>query len=113
MAAELTAADVAVILGDGVASFLGRGDDDKLAALASQHAAIVTALARSYTRGRGFVGAEPAEDVSAVIVTATARLIANPEQLAADYGSVSMRTGWQGWNLAEQIVLNRYRVRAQ
>ncbi|MCH9729538.1 MAG: hypothetical protein K0U84_07660 [Actinomycetia bacterium] len=104
---------MAAVTGQHVADFLGQGDDTSLVALASEHAAIVTALARSYTRGRGFAEAEPAEDIAAVIVTATARLVANPEQLASDFGSVSMRGGWQGWNLAEQIVLNRYRVRAQ
>lgn len=104
---------MAAVTGQQVADFLGQGDDTDLVALAGQHAAIITALARSYTRDRGFAGAEPAEDIAAVITTATARLIANPEQLSADFGSVSMRNGWQGWNLAEQIVLNRYRVRAQ
>ncbi|WP_460355838.1 hypothetical protein [Mycobacterium sp. ZZG] len=104
---------MAAVTGQQVADFLGQGDDSGLVALAGDHAAVVTALARSYTRGRGFAGADPAEDIAAVIVTATARLVANPEQLASDYGSVSMRGGWQGWNLAEQIVLNRYRVRAQ
>lgn len=100
------------VTGQQVADFLGQGDNSEAVTLAGDHAAIITALARSYTRGRGFIGAEPAEDIAAVIVTATARLVANPEQLASDYGSVSLRGGWQGWNLAEQIVLNRYRVRA-
>ncbi|MEZ5202731.1 MAG: hypothetical protein R2742_16180 [Micropruina glycogenica] len=104
---------MAAVTGQMVADFLGQGDDSSLVALAGDHAAIVTALARSYTRGRGFAEAEPTEDIAAVIVTATARLVANPEQLASDVGSVSVRGGWQGWNLAEQIVLNRYRVRAQ
>ena len=101
------------VTGQQVADFLGLGDNSEAVAQAEDHAAIVTALARSYTRGRGFAGADPAEDIAAVIVTATARLVANPEQLASDYGNVSMRGGWMGWNLAEQIVLNRYRVRAQ
>lgn len=101
------------VTGQQVADFLGLGDDVAAVAQAGDHAAIVTALARSYTRGRGLAGAEPAEDIAAVIVTATARLMANPEQLASDVGSVSVRGGWMGWNLAEQIVLNRYRVRAQ
>ncbi|MFS0898927.1 hypothetical protein [Mycolicibacterium litorale] len=101
------------VTGQQVAEFLGQGDNTEAVALAGDHAAIITALARSYTRGRGFVGAEPAEDIAAVIVTATARLVANPEQITTDYGSVSLRGGWQGWNLAEQIVLNRYRVRAR
>ncbi|MCV7302638.1 hypothetical protein H7J93_23725 [Mycobacterium barrassiae] len=103
---------MAAVTGQAVADFLGQGDDDTLVELASEHAAIMTALARSYTRGRGFAGADPAEDIAAVIVTATARLVANPEQLASEVGSVAIRGGWQGWNLAEQIVLNRYRVRA-
>lgn len=101
------------VTGQQIAEFLGCGDDDSLVELAGEHAAIVTALARSYTRGRGFVGAEPSEDIAAVITTATARLVANPEQLATEVGSVSTRGFWFGWNLAEQIVLNRYRVRAQ
>lgn len=101
------------VTGQQVADFLGLGDNSEAVAQAGDHAAIVTALARSYTRGRGFAGADPAEDIAAVIVTATARLVANPEQIASEFGSVSMRGGWQGWNLAEQIVLNRYRVRAR
>ena len=114
------------VTGQQVADFLGQGSDTTLIAQAGDHAAIVTALARSYTRGRGFTLAydytsdgefadvvEPAEDIAAVIVTATARLVANPEQIQTAVGSVQVRGGWQGWNLAEQIVLNRYRVRAQ
>lgn len=101
------------VTGQQVADFLGQGDDDQLVALADQHVQIVTAMARSYTRDRGFVGAAPAEDIAAVIVTASARLVANPEQLATDVGAVSMRGGFAGWSLAELFVLNRYRVRAQ
>lgn len=101
------------VTGQEVAAFLGLGDDAALVAQAGQHAAIVTAMVRSYTRGRGFVGAVPTEDVAAVIVTATARLLANPEQIQTEYGTVSTRGGFQGFNIAEQIVLNRYRVRAQ
>jgi hypothetical protein len=102
-----------MVTGATVASFLGRGDDPTLVALAEQHAVIVTAMARSYTRGQGFTGSEPADDIAAVITTATARLVANPEQLSTDVGSVSIRGGWQGWNVAELATLNRYRVRAQ
>ncbi|PND58129.1 hypothetical protein CRM90_09080 [Mycobacterium sp. ENV421] len=104
---------MAAVTGQDVADFLGAGDDSTLVTLAGEHVAIMTALARSYTRGRGFAGTDPADDIAAVITTATARLVANPEQLSSDIGAVSLRGGWQGWNLAEQIVLNRYRVRAQ
>jgi hypothetical protein len=77
---------------------------------------IVTALAKGYTRGRGFDGVTPNQDVAAVIVTASARLAANTGQLPVDEVtgpfSRSVRGAFQGWTLAELIVLNRYRVRA-
>ena len=98
--------------GYDVAAFLGQDGDTALVALAEQHVSIVTALARSYTRGKGFTAGEPAEDVAAVIVTATARLMANPEQLGYQRGSVSLAGGSTGWSLAETFVLNRYRKRA-
>ena len=101
------------VTGQQVADFLGQGDDTTLVALAGQHAAVVTAMARSYTRDRGFTGNEPADDIAAVITTATARLVANPEQIATDVGTVSIRGGFTGWTLAETFVLNRYRKRAQ
>jgi len=98
--------------GYDVAAFLGQSDDPALVDLADQHLPIVTALARSYTRGNGFTAGEPAEDVVAVILTATARLMANPEQLGYQRGSVSLAGGFTGWSLAETFVLNRYRKRA-
>lgn len=100
------------VTGQQVADFLGQGGDTTLVALAGQHATIITALARSYTRDQGFAGAEPADDIAAVITTATARLVANPEQIPTDIGSVSIRGGFTGWTLAELFVLNRYRKRA-
>ncbi len=98
--------------GADVAAFLGQGDNPELVALAEQHVTIVTAMARAYTRDNGFTP-DPADDIAAVITTATARLLANPEQLATDIGSVSLRGGFTGWTLAELFVLNRYRKRAQ
>ena len=77
---------------------------------------IVTTMARAYTRGRGFIGGEPNEDIAAVIATAAARLAGNSEQLARkkvdDVEYEYTLRGTFGWTLAEQIVLNRYRVRA-
>lgn len=102
--------------GQRVAEFLGRGDDDTLVALAGQHVEIITAMAQAYTRGRGFVQGVPADDLAAVITTATARLVANPEQLPKDQtaGPFSQRTyaGFKGWSLAETFVLDRYRKKA-
>lgn len=100
--------------GQTVADFLGAGDDAALVALAGQHVLIVTALARSYVRGNGFdpVTAVPADDIAAVITVATARLVANPEQLDTQLGSTAVRGGFKGWSLAETFVLNAYRGRA-
>lgn len=79
----------------------------------------VSALVKAYTRGRGFDGSEPNADLSAVIVTAAARLAANPSQipneLPAGPGGATraLRGAFTGWSLAELAALNRYRVRAQ
>lgn len=100
--------------GQTVAAYLGVPDDPATAALADQHLAVVKALARSYCRGGGFDEAgAPFEDVAAVMTTATARMMANPEQSTFQAGEVAGRDrGFQGWNLAELAVLNRYRGRA-
>jgi hypothetical protein len=77
---------------------------------------IVTVLAKSYTRGQGFTGSEPNEDIAAVIVTASARLAAYGEQLRRkcvdDVEYEYTLASSFSWSLAEQMVLNRYRVRA-
>lgn len=98
--------------GQDVADFLGQGDDDHLVALAGEHVGIITAMARAYTRGGGFTDGYPAEDVAAVITTATARLLANPEQIVQTIGGTRIGEGFSGWSLAETFVLNRYRRRS-
>lgn len=95
-----------------IADFLGRGDDAGLVALAETHLPLVTSMAYAYTRGGGFDVKIPNDEVEAVIVTATARLLANPEQLRVQVGGVQVNDGFAGWNLAETFVLNRYRKRA-
>ncbi|WP_216699190.1 hypothetical protein [Arthrobacter sp. H14] len=99
--------------GKRVADFLGQGYNPELVAMADQHILIVTAMAQAYTRGKGFTGGVPADDVAAVITTATARLIANPEQLDIRAGEVSVKGAFTGWTLAETFVLNRYRKTAR
>ncbi|WP_308193926.1 hypothetical protein [Mycolicibacterium neoaurum] len=79
---------------------------------------LITALARSYTRGGGFdVAGDPAPDIAAVIVTASARLLRDPSQMidteVAGPFRVSYRSGFDGWSVAELAALNRYRKRAQ
>ncbi|MGV9482496.1 hypothetical protein [Gordonia aichiensis] len=76
------------VTGQTVAAFLGQGDDTTLVALAGQHVTIVTAMARAYTRDNGFTGNEPADDIAAVITTATARLLAR--------GGCGRSGGWSG-----------------
>ncbi|CAJ1505652.1 hypothetical protein [[Mycobacterium] burgundiense] len=78
---------------------------------------IITVMAKSYTRGNGFTGNEPNEDIAAVITTASARLAANGTQIPVDIStgpfSQSLRGAFTGWTTAELAVLNRYRVRAK
>lgn len=101
--------------GQDVAAFMGQAGDAGFLDLAEQHCKIVTALARGYTRGRGFDPGtgDPADDVAAVITCATARLLANPEQIMTTVGGVTTGAGFAGWSLAETFILNRYRRRAQ
>lgn len=103
---------MAAVTPQQVADFLGQGDNPDLVALAGQHLPIITAMARSYTRGNGFVLTVPEEDIAAVLVTATARLLANPEQIDQMVGGVRTGNGFAGWTLAETFVLNAYRKRA-
>lgn len=104
---------MAAVTGQRVADFLGGGSDASLVTLAERHAAIVTMMASGYTRGVGFADGVPNDEIASVIVAASARMVSNPQQIAHDVGGVSMRGGWQGWNLAERLVLNRYRKKAQ
>lgn len=94
-----------------VADFLGQGDDATVLALAGEHLPIITAMASAYTRGIGFNEGEPNEEISAVVTTATARLMANPDQVQYRAGEVSYQSSFNGWTLAEAFVLNRYRRR--
>jgi hypothetical protein len=77
---------------------------------------IVTVLAKSYTRGQGFTANEPNQEIAAVIVTASARLAENGSQVRRKrIDDVEYEYALQSsfsWSLAEQSVLNRYRVRA-
>lgn len=100
-------------IGQDVADFLGSGDDATVVALAGEVVPVVTAMARAYTRSRGFTGDQPNDEISAVIITAAARMVVNPGQVPYDVGSVSYRGGFDGWTLAETFVLNRWRKRAQ
>jgi hypothetical protein len=97
-----------------VCVFLGRGDDPATLALAQAHLPLVTEFVRAYTRGNGFTGDQPDASISAVIVTATARMVQNPELIRqATTGTESRSyTTFDGFSMIEQLVLNKYRLRA-
>lgn len=76
----------------------------------------MTQLVNAYTRGVGFTAGVPNADLSAVILGASARVWAHPRQLPVDQTeggeSVSWHAGFNGWSVAETLVLARYRRRA-
>ena len=99
-----------------VAAFVGvTSPGEGWTAKASSTIGIVEQMVRAYVRGNGFdeLG-EPNDALAAVIVTATARLMANPEltrQQSA--GPYSITHGlFNGWTLPEIAVLHGYRRRA-
>lgn len=102
--------------GEAVAEFLGRADDAEFVAFCGRHVVRMYSFVFAYTRGVGFDPIEDPdmvqEDLSAVIVTATARLVTNPAQVeretADGYTAVG---GFQGFTLPELKVLDRYRRR--
>lgn len=101
-----------------VATWLGRNDPD---AIRRAHAVLpeVQAMVRAYTRGRGFGGPdadpEPVDEIAAVIVSVTARVITNPsglQQTTITGPFTETTAGWQGFTLLERVVLDRYRRKA-
>ncbi len=100
-----TAGDLAALMG-------GEVNSDQAEAVIG----LVKALAASHTRGRGFTDGEPADDLRAVILSASLRRLTDPTQTVTDRSmgpfSASFRPndGWSTWELA---TLNRYRERAR
>lgn len=101
------------VTGQDVADFLGLGDDAEFVTQAGTAAVTVTAIARTYTRGQGFTNDEPNDDVAAVILTAACRLAVNPHQnIREQIGDYQVTPSlFQGFTLAEAMVLNTYRRR--
>lgn len=97
-----------------VADFLGRGNDSDVVALAGEHIPVVTAFIQAYTRGGGFTEAgDPNGPISAVIMTAAARLVPNPEQTKrTQLGDYSESPAiLDGFTLPELAILHLYRRR--
>lgn len=76
---------------------------------------VVTALVKSYTRGQGFSLDGPNEDINAVILSASARLLRNTSGVVQEsMGPFSAQfDGDFSFTVAEKFALDRYRVRAQ
>ena len=92
-----------------VANLMGAAEESDVVERCEVVAEVITLFARRYCRSNGFYaeGIEP--DIRSVILTASARLAANPEQLYVSVGSVATGAGFKGWTLAELAVLNEYR----
>lgn len=101
--------------GADVAGFLGRGSDAAFVALCNVHVPLVTAFVRGSTRGVGFEDPSDStsdlqEDLRAVIITATARLVVNPAQVEREGADSYFAVGsFQGWSLPELAILHAYR----
>lgn len=102
---------------DDVAAFLGKPWDAATQDQAATALTLVTGMARSYTRDQGFTNGEPADDIWTVIFTATLRLMGNKTQLeqmqVKGPFSTEFRSAFTGFSVAETMVLNRYRKRAE
>lgn len=97
-----------------VAAFLGQPASPELSALTEAHLPIVTAMVRRYVRGKGFADGSPDDDLAAVIVSSTARLVKNPTNDTLQVaGPFTVRPGtFDGWTLPELAILHSYRKRA-
>lgn len=102
-----------------VVTFMGREGDAGLEALAAVHVPVMAELVNAYVRGNGPTRnglglgefSFPA-DLRAVVVTASARLLANPAQLESESADgYAARGSFSSFSLAEQAVLHRYRRR--
>lgn len=109
---------VSALIADVVA-FMGRTGDPGLEALAVQHVPVMAELINAYVRGNGPVRTGLAlgeftfpPDLRAVVLTASARLLANPAQLESESADgYAARGAFTSFSLAEHAVLHRYRRR--
>lgn len=101
------------VTSDDVVGFLGDAGLDKRMVIA--HIEMARDLVEGYTRGEGFTEAgDPYGDVRRVIIGVAARSVTNPLGLQREQaGTQTVAYGrFEGFTLAEQKVLNRYRQMA-
>lgn len=100
-----------------VAAYIGKAGNARMIATAEAQIPTVATFVHGYTRGNGFDSSGRVQDLplEAVIVSAAARLVVNPEQLwQYSVGDYSERPAvLQGWTLPEIAVLHRYRRRSR
>ena len=94
-----------------VAAYAGRADHAETIETAQAQLPVIVEYIKGHTRGRGFENPVPASPLLAVIVSACARLVTNPEQVQYyAVGDYSERPAMlAGWTLTELDVLRRYR----
>lgn len=104
---------MATTTGATVLTYLGQPTDTTLLAQANLAVATASAAVDAYCRGRQKkANGSNRDGVDEVILTVATRLVSNPEQIAYDMGSVSMRSGMVSFSLLELAILNRYRKQA-
>lgn len=100
------------VLGTAVNALMGRSGS--ATGQAQEALKTVAQFVQSATRGEGFTPeGNPSSDLAAVIVTAAARLLTNPTQIARkEIAGISLLyQPFDGFTLAERMVLHRYRKR--
>ncbi|CAJ1504170.1 hypothetical protein [[Mycobacterium] holstebronense] len=97
--------------GDDLAAYTGTPVS---AAQATAVIGVVKAMVSAHTRGVGFTDGEPNDELSSVILSASARLLMNTAGLQQEaMGALQVRYGDAfGFTLPELMVLNRHRRRA-
>ena len=117
----MTVAQV-LVTGADVAAFIGKAGDAETIEQANNALTVIVGMARAYTRDAGGFDGPGADvyvrpDLKAVVVAASARLMANTSQIGHSETigpwTKTFAGGFSGWSLAEQTVLNRYRRKAQ
>ncbi|MDF3283364.1 hypothetical protein [Gordonia sp. N1V] len=88
--------------------------DTALMAQAGQAVTMASAMIDAYCRGAHLKadGHTTRPGIDAVVLMASARMLANPEQLRYATGVVTFNEGFGGFTLAERAVLDRYRKKA-
>jgi hypothetical protein len=94
-----------------VTAFLGQSSaNTTFVAQCTEHVSVIAEMVHEYTRGKGFDGSGvPLALAKKVIIMASARLLANPEQIQFQTGTVAIRGAFEGWSALEKTLLNSYR----